>query len=61
LIGRSGYSVSFGRCRRGFLEGDPVLNALLEHVHGNSAATQNFIVEGADVEFVTELIFGVLA
>jgi hypothetical protein len=37
------------------------LNAFLEHVHWEGTATQDFIVEGANIEFVAELILGVLA
>ena len=43
------------------MEGDPLFNTLLEDVHGERAAIEDFIVESTDVEFVTELILGVLA
>ena len=56
-----GYSFHFGRHGKSFLECDPVFDALLEHIHWQSAPVQHFIVEGANIEFIAELILGVLS
>jgi hypothetical protein len=52
--------ISRGRRGGSFLESDTVFNALLEYIHGQNPSVQHFIVEGTNIEFITELILGVL-
>ena len=43
------------------LFGDPIADALIQDIEREGAPVEDFVVEGSDVEFVAELIFGVLA
>lgn len=43
------------------MQGDPVVNAFFEDIHGECATIEDFIVESAKIEFVAQLILGVLA
>jgi len=43
------------------LFGDPVMDAILEDVQGEGAAEENLIMEGAEVELIAELDFGIFA
>jgi hypothetical protein len=56
-----GVGADGGTSGGGLLFGDPSVDAILEDVQGESAAGENLIMEGAEVELVAELVFGVLA
>jgi len=43
------------------LFGDPFVDAILEGVQGEGAAGENLIMEGAEIELVAELVFGIFA
>ena len=45
----------------GLLFGDPIADALIEDIEREGAAAEYFVVKRADVEFIAELILGVLA